>query len=169
VSTEPIPGDEARASVHVRVDPQLAFELFTEDIDQWWKRGIAYRVSGKHRGIMHIEAGEGGRLFESYDAGGTTKVVQTGTVMVWDPPHRLVFEWRGVNFAPGERTEVEVLFEPKRGGTMVKLTHRGWAALRPDHPARHGHDVVQFIGMMGRWWGSLLSSLRERSLARVDA
>ena len=79
----------------------------------------------------------------------------------WEPPSRLVFEWRGVNFAPGERTEVEVLFEPSPSGTLVTVTHRGWAGLRPDHPVRHGQEVTAFIRMMGLWWGDLLTSLRE--------
>ena len=77
------------------------------------------------------------------------------------PPSRLAFEWRGVAFAPGERTEVEVLFSPSPSGTTVTVTHRGWASLRPDHPVRHGNDVPAFIRMTGLWWGDLLTSLRE--------
>ena len=38
--------------------------------------------------------------------------------------------------------------------------HRGWAAIRPDHPARHGQDVPAFLRMMGLWWGDQLSLLR---------
>ena len=70
-----------------------------------------------------------------------------GRCTVWEPPSRLAFEWRGIAFAPGERTEVEVLFAPSPSGTSVTVTHRGWASLRPDHPVRHGHDVPAFIRM----------------------
>ena len=42
----------------------------------------------------------------------------------------------------------------------MTVTHRGWASLRPDHPARHGQDVAAFIRTMGLWWGELLTSLR---------
>ena len=152
--------------VHVRVSPAEAFEIFVEEIDAWWRRGLQYRVSGRHRGIMHLEPHAGGRLFESYDDGVESHVVQTGTVLVYEPPRQLVFEWRGVNFAPGERTEVCVAFEPHAEGTNVTLTHRGWASIRPDHPVRHGQDVPAFIGAMGRWWGRQLSSLRAQAHAR---
>ena len=65
-----------------------------------------------------------------------------------------------------EKTEVEVLFAQSPSGTLVTVTHRGWAAIRPDHPARHGHDVEAFIRMMGLWWGDLVTSLREHVLAQ---
>jgi uncharacterized protein YndB with AHSA1/START domain len=154
-------GDQARVSVLVMVDPVTAFRVFTEEIDRWWRRGLAYRVSGKERGIIHLEAGVGGRLFESFETASGTKVFETGRVLCWEPPARLVLEWRAVNFAPTEKTEVEVLFEPSTSGTLVTVTHRGWSAIRGDHPVRHGQQVPAFIRMRGLWWGRLLSSMRE--------
>ena len=156
-----LPGDQARATVLVEVDPPTAFRVFTEEIDEWWRRGSKYRVSGKNRGVMCIEAGVGGRLFETIDTKQGTKMVETGRVKVWDPPHRFVFDWRAVNFAPDEKTEVEVEFKPSPSGTTVTVTHRGWATIRPDHPARHGHEVPEFVAMMGHFWGDLLMSLRN--------
>jgi uncharacterized protein YndB with AHSA1/START domain len=158
-----IPGDQARASVLVAVAPDAAFRIFTEEIDQWWRRGMKYRVSGKHRGMLHLEPRVGGRLFESYDTGRRAHAVETGRVTVWDPPRRLVFDWRAVNFAPEEVTEVEVEFEPSPSGTLVTVTHRGWSKIRPDHPVRHGEEVADFIRTMGLWWGGLLASLREHT------
>jgi uncharacterized protein YndB with AHSA1/START domain len=160
-----IPGDEAAVSVSVAVEPSLAFEIFTEEIDQWWRHGRKYRI-GKPGGVIHLEPGVGGRLFESYDRASGTKIVETGRVTVWDPPARLVIEWRAVNFAPDERTEVEVLFEPNGGSTLVTVRHRGWAQIRPDHPARHGQPVPQFIRSMGMWWADLMTSLREHAATR---
>jgi uncharacterized protein YndB with AHSA1/START domain len=87
-------------------------------------------------------------------------VIETGRVTVWEPPVRLAFDWRAVNFAPDEKTEVEVLFAGTPEGTLVTLTHRGFARLRPDHPVRHGHEPAAFIRMMGMWWGDLLGSMR---------
>ena len=155
------PGDQARATVLVQVPPEVAFRVFTEEIDQWWRRGLRYRVAGGNRGFIHLEPRLGGRLYESFEGKGTTRVFETGTVTAWEPPSRLTFEWRGIAFAPGERTEVEVQFVPSPSGTTVTVTHRGWASLRPDHPVRHGHDVPAFIRMTGLWWGDLLTSLRE--------
>jgi uncharacterized protein YndB with AHSA1/START domain len=156
-----VPGDEAVVSVLVAVEPALAFRVFTEEIDRWWRRGLKYRVGGKQRSVLHLEPGVGGRLFESVETSAGASVVETGRVTAWEPPTRLVFEWRAVNFAPAETTEVEVQFQPSPSGTLVTLRHRGWSRIRPDHPARHGLAVPAFLRMMGLWWGELLTSLRE--------
>jgi len=161
---QPGPGDQARATVLVAVPPAVAFRVFTEEIDQWWRRGLKYRVAGGNRGFIHLEPRPGGRLYESFETRGTTRVFETGTVTVWEPPSRLAFEWRAANFAPGERTLVEVHFAPSPSGTLVTVTHRGWASLRPDHPARHGQDVGPFIRTMGLWWGDQLTSLRLHAI-----
>jgi uncharacterized protein YndB with AHSA1/START domain len=156
-----VPGDEARVSVLVAVAPEAAFRVFTEEIDQWWRRGLRYRIGGKGRSVIHLELWVGGRLFESLETASGVRVVETGRIRVWEPPTRLVFEWRAVNFAPSEKTEVEVLFQPAPNGTLVTVTHRGWSCIRPDHPARHGLAVPAFLRMMGLWWGELMTSLRE--------
>ncbi len=158
-----IPGDQARSSVQVGVPQAEAFRIFTEEIDQWWRRGRKYRVAGKHRGVIHIEPKLGGRLFEEFDTGRRSHVIETGRITAWEPPARVVFEWRIANFAPGEKTEVEVEFEPRGEGTYVTVTHRGWSKIRPDHPARHGKDVPAFIRMNGMWWADLLTALREHA------
>lgn len=162
-------GDAANVSVSVAVPPALAFEIFTEEIDQWWRRGSKYRVAGKHRGIIRIEPQAGGRLFESFTTEDGTRVVETGRVLVWEPPTRLVFEWRAQNFAPSESTEVEVEFTPSGDGTLVRVQHRGWAGIRPDHPVRHGQPVPAFLRGIGLWWGELMTSLREHAAARPPA
>lgn len=157
-------GNQARAMVSVAVPPDLAFEIFTQEIDLWWRRGPAYRSARGERALIAIEPHEGGRVFESEAAG--TPAREIGRVLVWAPPRRLVFEWRAVNFAPAERTEVEVVFEASAGGTHVTVTHTGWAALRADHPVRHGAAVPEFIGRIGTWWGRLLSAYRLRTVRR---
>jgi uncharacterized protein YndB with AHSA1/START domain len=159
-------GDQARVTVGVAVPPDVAFAVFTEEIDLWWRRGPQFRrVGGKHA-VIAIEGVEGGRVFES--AGEGLPAQEVGRVLAWQPPSRLVFEWRAANFAPAECTEVEVLFAlAPGGGTSVTVVHRGWADIRPDHPVRHGQDVPAFIGGMGRWWGGLLSSYRLRTKLRA--
>lgn len=161
--------DQVRVSVVVHVDPARAFRLFTEEIDQWWRRGLKYRVAGKRQGIIALEPRVGGRLFESFDADGETRVVESGRVTAWEPPARLVFEWRAVNFAPPESTEVEVLFEKDGTSTRVTVTHRGWSKIRPDHPARHALAPTAFLRMMGLWWADLMSSAREHAALDVPA
>lgn len=156
----PLAGDQARVTVLVAVPRERAFRIFTEEIDQWWRRGLKYRVAGNRRGIIHLEPRVGGRLFESFDTDAGTTVFETGRVTVWLPPERLVFEWRAANFSPDQKTEVEVTFEETASGTLVTVTHRGFSKLPPDHPVRHGLEVAAFIRMMGLWWGDLMSSLR---------
>jgi len=157
------PGDRATVTVAVAVEPAAAFEVFTQEIDRWWRRGPAYR-NILRGGVVAIEPGVGGRMFESGDDG---RVFERGRVLVWDPPRRLVLEWRGSNFAPGEKTEVDVLFEPTESGTTVTVRHSGWAAIRPDHPARHGLVGSAFTASIGRWWADLVTSLRVYAEGRV--
>ena len=150
-------GDGARVSVFVAVDPADAFAVFTEEIDLWWRRGPGYRIAGRSPGVLAFEAGVGGRLFETVGK----RTFEIGRVLVWEPGQRLAFEWRGVNFAPGESTRVDLEFEAREGGTMVTLVHRGWKSLRDDHPARHGNVGTALDRMIGMWWGGLMTSLRE--------
>jgi uncharacterized protein YndB with AHSA1/START domain len=148
-------------SVSVAVPPAAAFRIFSEDIDQWWRRGLKYRVVDGRRGMLHLEPRVGGRLFESVERDGQTTVIETGRVTVWQPPARLSFEWRAVNFEGDEVTHVEVTFAKTSSGTLVTVTHSGFGKLRPDHPVRHGRDAAAFVREMGMWWGGLMTSLRE--------
>jgi uncharacterized protein YndB with AHSA1/START domain len=159
--TRRIPGDEVTVSVLVEVPADEAFRVFTEEIDRWWQHGSRFRIGGRRPSVIHLEPHVGGRLLESVDSKGGPRIFETGRVTIWEPPARLVFEWRAVSFKAGEQTEVEVQFAPSRSGTLVTVIHRGWSRIRPDHPARHGLDVAPFIRMMGLWWGDLMTSLRE--------
>lgn len=166
------PGDVAKVSVYVAVSPADAFEVFTREVDQWWRTGPKYRVAARRPGRLTFEEGVGGRLFETFGDDGApgettkTRTIELGKITVWEPPSRFSFVWRGVNFAPHEATTVDVTFEPSGDGTMVTVRHHGWSTLRPDHPARHGLAPADFVRMMGMWWGGLLTSLREHAATR---
>jgi hypothetical protein len=149
-------------TVFVGVPPEIAFEVFTSEIDLWWKQGPRYRLAGRQRGQLNFEPGPGGRLFETFPVESGTKTFEVGRVLAWDPPAGFELEWRVANFAPDEKTFVRVRFEPSRQGTLVSVRHSGWSALRPDHPARHGQLGADFSRGIGLWWGELLTSLRER-------
>ncbi|HEY5934846.1 MAG TPA: SRPBCC domain-containing protein [Kofleriaceae bacterium] len=152
--------DKVRVTTFVRVTVEDAFAVFTEEIDRWWRRGPAYRVSGRDPGTLHLEPRLGGRIFEQYGAEGSA-LHEAGTITIWEPPRHLAFEWRSVTFVPGESTTVELWFEPSGEGTRVTLEHRGWTAIREDHPVRHGNPTGAFLRDLGMWWGGLLTSLRE--------
>lgn len=155
------PGDAATVSVFVAVPPDSAFRVFTEEIDQWWRTGRKFRIRGKRPGRIYFEPGPSGRLFETFEAPSGSRTFEVGKVTIWEPPERLALEWRGVNFKPGEKTFVEVTFEPMRDGTTVTVRHSGWSALPAEHPARHGLEGAAFTRTIGLFWGDLMTSLRE--------
>jgi len=161
-------GDAASASVFVGVAPVVAFDVFTREIDLWWRQGPRFRIAGRRRGQLSFEPGVGGRLFETLEGSSGTSTIVVGRVTAWDPPTSLQLEWRGVNFKPHETTLVTVRFEPKRDGTLVTVRHSGWSALPGDHPARHGLTGAAFSRMIGLWWGDLVTALREHVESRRD-
>ncbi len=153
-------GDQVRVTLAVAVPQDVAFDIFTNEIDRWWRKGPRFREIGMSAGMIRLEAGVGGRLFESVESGGVERVFVVGRVRAWEPPSRLVFTWKNQVFAANEDTEVEVTFAATASGTLVTVVHRGWAGLRPDHPARHSMPVDEFIRSLGGWWGDLMSSMR---------
>jgi len=149
--------ENARVTTFVKVPPGAAFEVFTDEIDCWWRRGPRFRMGGSTESELCFEHdAHGRRLIER----GPDTTHELGRVLVWEPGRRLVFEWRLSNFAPGERTEVELLFEPFNDGTRVTLEHRGWDAIRGDHPARHGMQGRAFSAMIGTHWAELMTAYR---------
>jgi uncharacterized protein YndB with AHSA1/START domain len=160
------PGDSAAVSVRVAVSPADAFEVFTGEIDLWWRHGSKFRIAGRRRGSLHLEPGVGGRLFETFESSAGPRTIEVGRMTSWKPPARMAFEWRGVNFKPDEKTLVEVLFEPSGEGTLVTVRHSGWSALPDDHPARHGAAGAAFSRHIGMWWADLMASLREHVVSR---
>ena len=150
--------DGVSVSIDVAVEPHLAYEVFTREIDRWWQRGPRYRFLAPYDGAIVLEPGAGGRLLHAADGG---RVVVGGVVDVWDPPRRLGFTWRLPNFAPDQVTRVDVRFDPVTAGTRVTVTHTGWDALGPEHPARHGHVGRDFVLFKGRWWADVLAALRR--------
>ncbi|MFZ5896624.1 MAG: SRPBCC domain-containing protein [Myxococcota bacterium] len=159
--------DVATVTVFVLAPPDLAFQVFTDEIDAWWRTGPRFRIGRRRAGKLAFEGGLGGRLFETYETAAGPRTHETGKITEWDPPRRLAFEWRGINFKAGESTLVEVSFDSMGEGTKVTLRHSGWSRLPDDHPVRHGRLGPEFIREMGMWWAALLSSLREYILTRA--
>jgi uncharacterized protein YndB with AHSA1/START domain len=153
--------DSVTVSVTVPADPIAAFSIFTTETDLWWGRGPKFRFAGRQPGIVRFEPRLGGRLMEEFESPTGPQTFTKGTITAWQPPERFRFDWRGGNFAPDESTTVEVTFEAVPTGTRVTVRHSGWAALRADHPVRHGLDGPGFIRMNGMWWAELMTSFRE--------
>jgi hypothetical protein len=142
-----------RVTVTVAVDPDTAFEVFTEEIGDWYRAGVATlprpapaTTLAFEPGLRgpNAEPGVGRRLVEvrlrgpndEGKSGGSSgdgdgDVVEHARVTVWEPGRRLVFvDRRG--------TEVDVRFEPATGGTRVVLEHRGLDRLDPEDARKLG-------------------------------
>jgi uncharacterized protein YndB with AHSA1/START domain len=145
------------ASVEVAVDPTTAFEVFTEDIDAWYKRGPHSFKDSKRAVAVRFEPGVGGRLIEVHDPV-TGEGIEWGRVLVWEPGTRLVFADLLSSAPPAPLTEVEVRFASVEGGTRVTLEHRGLDRLPPDVAAqKRKYGWVTLLG----WFDEHVASARE--------
>jgi len=145
-------------SIEVEAEPSLAFDVFTAQIDTWWLHGPKHRFQAPWNGTLVFEPGPTGRLLEAYDDG-TTFVI--GRVQQWTRGERIVLSWRLPSFVDAESTEVDIRFEAIDGGTRVSVEHRGWAELRPDHPARHGTQGREYEYMKASLWAENLTALKQ--------
>ena len=144
-----------RAEAIVATDVVRAFRIFSEHTNAWWKRGPRFRTAGSARGTLNLEPFLHGRVFESFEYDGVTHVVRTGRVQVWEPPTRIVFDWRAPHCSADELSQVEVTFEASEHQARVTVTHRDWDALAPDHPARAN------LGDPDAFWRELLDGFRD--------
>jgi hypothetical protein len=119
-----------RVAITVNLEPAAAFDVFTMEIDQWYKRGRHSFADPRRAVGIRFEPGVGGRLIEVYDES-TGDGRTMGRIEVWEPGVRLMF-------VDSHRTEVDVTFVPDGDGTRVCLEHRGLERLRPDLADRHG-------------------------------
>jgi uncharacterized protein YndB with AHSA1/START domain len=142
------------ASVEVAVDPATAFEVFTAEIDAWYKRGPhSWRFPERAVGIR-CEPGVGGRIMEVHDEA-TGDGFEFGRITVWEPGVRLVFTDLTSSAPPEPVTEVEVRFEAAAEGTRVTLEHRGLDRLPPDVAAQKRKYGWQ---MLLRWFDEFLQT-----------
>jgi uncharacterized protein YndB with AHSA1/START domain len=120
--------DPIRRSITVALGPAEAFRLFTEGMGTWWpfERFSRSGDDGGTFSSLVFETRAGGRIFELDDTG---REGSWGTVLDWDPPHRVVLSWKP-NDEPRPPTEVEVVFTAREdGSTVVELEHRNWELL----------------------------------------
>jgi hypothetical protein len=131
-------------TVEVPVDPATAFEIFTEEIGEWYRSG-AYSWNDPARAVgIRFERD---RLVEVWDES-TGEGYEMGRVLVWEPGARLAFEFQSL-LLPPVPTEVEVRFEPIAEGTRVTLEHRGLDRFPAKDAARmERHAWIEFM----RWF-----------------
>jgi uncharacterized protein YndB with AHSA1/START domain len=140
-----------RKAVTVQADAARAFRVFTEGFDTWWPRSHHIGKSPMTKGIL--EGRVGGRCYSEQEDG---TECDWGSILVWEPPHRLVIAWKitsewGYEADPAKSSEVEIIFRQQGdGATRVELEHR--------HLERHGAGAAAIrtgIDSEGGW-GMLL-------------
>jgi uncharacterized protein YndB with AHSA1/START domain len=153
-------------SIRVPCSPIQAFEIFTQEIGDWWTDSDLFLLTPRSPGVLAFEPpdakGENGRLIERLPNG---KSFEVGPVRAWQPGERLVVGWRHANFGPEHATEVEVRFEPLGDETRVSVEHRGWDSVPQQHLARHGFPLQLTNQRQGEQWRAGLDRLKARAIA----
>jgi uncharacterized protein YndB with AHSA1/START domain len=111
--------EPVRKQISVDCDVESAFRTFTKDIATWWPVE-SHSITGEGTTAV-FEPGVGGRMYERAPDG---QEHDWGAILVYEPPHRVVLEWKVNPSAPP--TEVEVRFSEDGDATRVELEHRGW-------------------------------------------
>jgi uncharacterized protein YndB with AHSA1/START domain len=139
-------------SVSVGVPPERAFAIFTEEIGKWWPLAEGMAFAGDRWQDMVIEGREGGRVYERARDG---EIFHIGSVIVFEPPQRLVFTWGEATEEWAGSTEVEVRFTEENGGTRVDLEHRAFESIGP--------DAERTMEEYGRGWPVVLGRFAQHA------
>ena len=141
-------------SAVVSAPPERAFEIFTEGIATWWPievHSVEAMVKGASPETVVFETGPNGRIYERMSAG---EEAHWASVTAWEPPSRLVLDWKVNPERPS--TEIEVRFTPEGEGTRVDFEHRGFEVFAGEAAEQHSsyssgwaqvfQDYVETIG-----------------------
>lgn len=122
-STAPIPPIIGSTTIGLPVDK--AFEMFTASINTWWPH--EYHIGQADVAEVILEPGVGGRW---YERGIDGSECDWGRVLIWEPPHRVVFTWQ-INGSwrfdpdPDHASEIDARFiADDLGQTIVDVEHR---------------------------------------------
>jgi uncharacterized protein YndB with AHSA1/START domain len=121
----------AAAEVTVEASPQEAFRIFTDEIGIWWRRNTPYWNDSQRGLSVRIEPGVGGRFVEIYDLDEGTGF-EVGRVTAWEPGSRLALTWTQIGWPKDVATDIEITFEPRGDGTLVRLKQSGFERIGPD-------------------------------------
>lgn len=145
------------ASTTVKVPAGVAFEIFVEEVNRWWRPG-PYFWNDPERAIdIRFERGVGGRWIESFDDLGDDVFVM-GEISVWVPGESIAMTYRTVSLGDfGYPVEIE--FARGDNGTTVTLRHGGWEQLGEEAAAsrdRYARGWDSVLGWFQNWadWGS---------------
>jgi len=141
--------EPVRVSVSVRCPVERAFEVFTEEASEWWPFEGHSIGEGRARSVV-MDGRVGGRIYEVMDDGSEA---DWGTFAVWEPPHRIEFDWQPNPERPAP-TSVVVTFTPEGDGTRVDLEHRKWEVLGVGAVESRASYATGWELVLGRYAGA---------------
>jgi uncharacterized protein YndB with AHSA1/START domain len=110
------------SEIFVAAPRERVFEALTDPQQalQWWGQSDRYRLSD-----FSLDPQVGGKWSSSGSSQNMGSFKIEGEILEIDPPHRLAYTWLS-SWMP-KNTRVLWELETKDGGTLVKLTHTGFA------------------------------------------
>jgi DNA-binding transcriptional ArsR family regulator len=110
------------------VGVELAFELFTTRIAEWWPVA-SHSIHHEDVADVRFEGRVGGRVVEITKDGSEFAWAH---VLAWDPPNRFALSWYP-DVEPIASSIVEVWFTPlSEGRSRLDLEHTGWEEFGPE-------------------------------------
>jgi uncharacterized protein YndB with AHSA1/START domain len=143
---------EITVSKTVRVHAPLAVAFGVFAGQAWWPVDT-HHLAEPHGSEVILEPYRGGRWYERGADGTET---DWGTVLAWQPPHRILLTWQvGPQWTyepdPARGSEIEVTFTPDGDdGTRVDLVHR--------HIERYGPEAERMRRILGDKGGEPLAA-----------
>jgi len=138
-----------KRTLRVGVPIDRAFRVLTEKMGAWWP--ATHHIGKTPFTEVVVEPRAGGRWFERGSDGAEC---EWGTVLVYEPPKRVVFSWhlqKDWKFDPDMSRASEVCFEFVAEGpetTRLDFEHR--------HLERHGEDWEKIRDGVKEGWGAVL-------------
>lgn len=150
-----------RQEIVVDVPPEDAFAVFVGQFDRIKPRDHNLLAAPIVETVF--EPRVGGTIHDRAEDG---TVCRWARVLVYEPPHRVVFSWDisprwQVETDPDRCSEVEVTFRPEEGSTRVVLEHRhldrhgaGWEQARDGVAGDGGWPLYlgRFTDVVRRGW-----------------
>src|SRR5436305_3875114 len=141
-----------RTTITVEAPIERAFEVFTTGMPSWWPPD--HHLLDGELAEMVFEPRVGGHIV---DRGVDGSECRWARVLVYDPPHQVVFSWDistqwKIETEPDKTSEVAVTFTaqgPER--TQVELEHRnldrhgeGWEGMRAAVGSPNGWNLTRY-------------------------